>query len=84
MSPELDKLAKAYVKARKRMMMQRNFSEWCKFSYKRKVSKHEWCPEAGAGLVLPDELMSGRCTTWSTVLLTEVRGLGRASKEVMR
>jgi hypothetical protein len=51
----LDKLAKAYVEARKRMMMQRNFSEWCKFSYKRKVSKHEWCPEAGAGLVLPDE-----------------------------
>jgi hypothetical protein len=51
----LEKLAKAYVKARKRMMMQRNFSEWCKFSYTRKVSKHEWCPEAGAGLVRPDE-----------------------------
>ena len=54
-SPEVKKLAKAYVKARKRMLMQRNFSEWCKFSYTRKVSKHEWCPEAGAGLVRPDE-----------------------------
>jgi hypothetical protein len=52
----MEKMVKAYVKARKRMLMQRNFSEWCKFSYKRKVSKHEWCPEAGAGLVGPDEL----------------------------
>jgi hypothetical protein len=26
----------------------------CKFSYKSKVSKHDWCPE-GAGLVEPDE-----------------------------
>jgi hypothetical protein len=54
-SPEMEKLAKEYVKARKRMLMQRNFSEWCKFAYKRKVSKHEWCPKAGGGLVSPAE-----------------------------
>jgi hypothetical protein len=37
-SPEMEKLAKEYAKARRRMLMQRNFSEWCKFAYKRKVS----------------------------------------------
>jgi hypothetical protein len=52
----MEKLLKAFVKDRKRMLIQRNFSEWwCKFSYKRKVSKHDWCPEAGADLVGPDE-----------------------------
>jgi hypothetical protein len=35
--------------------MQRNFSEWCKFAYKLKVSKHDWCPEASEGLVAPAE-----------------------------
>ena len=28
----------------KRMLLQRSFSELCKFSYKSKVSKHDWCP----------------------------------------
>jgi hypothetical protein len=54
-SPEMEKLAKAYVKAHRRMLMQRKFSEWCKFAYKRKVSKHDWCPEQGGGLVSPAE-----------------------------
>jgi hypothetical protein len=51
----MEELLKAFVKARRRMLLQKNFSEWCKFSYKRKVSRHDWCPEAGAGLVEPDE-----------------------------
>jgi hypothetical protein len=54
-SPEVKKLAKAYVKARKRMLMQRNFSEWCKFAYKLKVPRHDWYPEASGSLVAPAE-----------------------------
>jgi hypothetical protein len=35
--PNMEKLLKAFVKARRRMVLQKNFSEWCKFSYKSKV-----------------------------------------------
>jgi hypothetical protein len=52
--PNTEKLLKAFVKGRKRILLQRSFSELCKFSYKHKVSRHDWCPE-GAGLVEPDE-----------------------------
>jgi hypothetical protein len=55
------------------MLMQRNFSEWCKFAYKRKVSKHDWFPEQGKGLVSPAERVL--YYMWSMALLTEVRGL---------
>jgi hypothetical protein len=71
--PNTEKLLKAFVKARKRMLLQRSFSELCKFSYKSKVSKHDWCPE-GAGLVEPDE-------RWKYYMAHDTsHGSGRAGK----
>jgi hypothetical protein len=85
LEPKMEKLVKAFVKARKRMLMQRNFSEFGASSptiSARCPSMHDWCPEAGAGLVGPDERMLYYMAHGT--LLTEVGGLGRASKEVTR
>jgi hypothetical protein len=68
------------------MLMQRNFSEWCKFAYKRKVSKHDWFPEQGKGLVSPAERVLYYMEHGASHGSARAgKGLvGRASKEVTK
>jgi hypothetical protein len=72
--PNKEKLMKTFMKARKRMQTQRIFSELCKHTYRIKISKHDWCPEAGVGLVEPDE-------RWKHYMAHGTsHGIGRAGK----
>jgi hypothetical protein len=72
--PNTEKLLKKFVKARKRMQTQRIFSEWCKGTYRSKVSNHDWCPEASGELVEPDE-------RWKYFMVhVTSHGSGRAGK----
>jgi hypothetical protein len=49
-SPEMKKLARAYVGARRRIRMQRNFSEWRKFAGSKEAAG--WSATGGTGLSL--------------------------------
>ena len=72
--PNKEKLMKTFMKARKRMQTQRIFSELCKYTYRIKISKHDWCPETGVGLVEPDE-------RWKHYMAHGTsHGIGRAGK----